>query len=88
MTRRRAGDLDHAVPARRRAHRCRLPERRARAALHSRNEQLNYRQLALYVDENDAEAISAGLLDVLAPYFEPAPGKSRTTLSLISVPDV
>lgn len=48
---------------------------------------LNYRQLALYVDEGDAEAISAGLLNVLGPYFEPAPGKSRIVLSTITVPE-
>lgn len=58
-----------------------------RGGLYARIDQLNYRQVALHVDERDAAAISDGLLKVLAPYFEDAPGKSRIMLSMISIPE-
>ncbi|MFF5991403.1 helix-turn-helix domain-containing protein [Prauserella flavalba] len=58
-----------------------------RGELFSRNDQLNYRQVAIYVDQDDAAAIGERLLEVLEPYFEHAPGKDRVMLSLISVPE-
>lgn len=58
-----------------------------RGELYTRLDQLNYHQLALYVDDADGPRISAGLQALLEPYFEPAPGKSRIIISVISVPD-
>jgi DNA-binding transcriptional ArsR family regulator len=58
-----------------------------RGELYTRMGQLNYRQLALYVDDADAPTINEGLLALLEPYFEPAPGKDRIMLSVITVPD-
>ena len=59
----------------------------ARGELYTRVSQFNYSQLALYVDDDDAATISEGLLALLQTYQQQAPGKSRITLSLISVPE-
>jgi hypothetical protein len=58
-----------------------------RGELYSRMSQFNYSQLAVYVDDDDAAAISEGLLALLQPYLSQAPGKSRVTLSFISLPE-
>jgi hypothetical protein len=59
----------------------------ARGELYTRISQFNYSQLAVYVDDDDAAAISEGLLALLQPYLQEAPGKSRVTLSMISLPE-
>jgi hypothetical protein len=58
-----------------------------RGELYSRISQFNYSQLPLYVDDADAATISEGLSALLQPYLRQAPGKTRITVSLISVPD-
>lgn len=59
----------------------------ARGELHSSAEELNYRQVALYVDRDDVATINEGLQHLLSPYLRESPGKSRVMLSFISVPD-
>jgi hypothetical protein len=57
-----------------------------RGELYTRISQLNYSQLAVYVDDDDAATISEGLLALLQPYLQQTPGKSHVTLSMISMP--
>ncbi|MDG4824596.1 helix-turn-helix domain-containing protein [Asanoa sp. WMMD1127] len=57
-----------------------------RGELRDRMPQFNYNQVPLYVDDADVAAIGQGFLEVLQPYLEENPAKSRVILSLISLP--
>lgn len=55
--------------------------------LSARLNQLGYSQLALYVDQDDLDAIQQGFSKLVEPYLAESPGKDRVVLSIFSLPD-